>query len=392
MAAIPSRCRGADVNVEALIAAAQQQSGFSNLGDDSILEGLRILVHSLNAEAKLTKAGTKRWEANIVSTLVNRLRVEDYLASHSELLNRPIDRPMFVFGLPRTGTTLTINLLNADPARRCFLRWEAVDSVPPPRAGDLSSDRRCLAEQERIDQSLKYIPHIAAMHHEDANSPTECQFAMSPSFCAQYYEANADIPTYRKWFLETSYLPAFRYHKRLLQLLQAEASGRWTLKNPWHPLYLDDLMSVYPDAQLVMTHRDPVEVVGSACSLIKAVRQMYSDDVDNMRIGECMLDIFDRMIERTIAYKEKHGESSIYDVQYADLMRDPISVLRDLYRNFGEPFTSQAKTSMTAYLASNPQGKHGRHEYALEDYGLSKEMVRNHYRDYVSRFAIPIRD
>lgn len=380
------------MEVESLIAAARQQTGLSNLGDESILEGLRILVHSLNTEARLTEAGAKRWEAMLVSTLANRLRVEDYLAQHPDLLERPIERPMFVFGLPRTGTTLAINLLDADPARRCFLRWESINSVPPPKAGALSSDPRCLAEQERLNLSVKYAPHIAAMHYEDADSPTECQFAMSPSFCAQYYEANADIPTYRQWFLETSYLPAFRYHKRLLQLLQAEVGGRWTLKNPWHPLYLDDLTTVYPDAQLVMTHRDPVEVLGSACSLISAVRQMFSDEVDNHKIGESMLDIFDRMIDRAIAYKEKHGEGAIYDVQYADLMHDPIAVMRSIYRNFDEPLTAEAEASMSAFLANNPQGKHGRHNYALEHYGLTTDMVRNHYRDYIKRFRIPVRD
>jgi hypothetical protein len=377
--------------VDNLIAAAWQQTGLTDFGDDAFREGLGILVQSLNTEAKLTEAGAERWEAILVKTLANRLAVEDHLSKHPELLDPPIDRPMFVFGLPRTGTTLAINLLNADPARRCFLRWEAFTSVPPPAKGALSSDPRCLAEQARLDMSLKYMPHISAMHHEDADSPTECQFAMAPSFCAQYYESSADIPGYRDWFLNTSYLPAFRYHKRLLQLLQAEAGGRWTLKNPWHPLFLDDLTTIYPDAQLVMTHRDPVAVVGSACSLIRAVRHMFSDDVDCLRIGEAMVDIFDRMIARAAAYREKHGEASIYDMHYARLTRDPIGTIRALYRHFDEPFTADAEAAMVAFLAGNPQGKHGKHDYALEDYGLSEAAVRDHFKDYVARFDIPTR-
>jgi hypothetical protein len=380
------------MDVPTLIAAAERHTGLSDLGDTRILVGLHKLVDALNTEANLSENGRKRWEANIVNTLVNRLRVEDYLQKHPELLQRPVDRPLFVFGLPRTGTTLTINLLHEDPARRSLLRWEALDSVPPPEAGELSTDPRCLKEQAKLDMSVKLAPHIPAMHHEDADSPTECQFAMAPSFCAQYYEANAYIPSYRKWFLETSYLPAFQYHKRLLQLLQSEAPGRWTLKNPWHALFLDDLTKVYPDAQLVMTHRDPVEVLGSACSLIKHVRLMFSDNVDTISIGKSMVDTFDKMIEGAVAYKKRHGGDSIYNLQYAALMRDPISEVRKLYAHFAEPFTRETESRMTAYLANNPQGKHGQHKYSLEEYGLTREQVREHFREYCREFAIPCKD
>ena len=145
--------------------------------------------------------------ANIVDTLVNRLRIVDYLKKHPELLERPVEAPIFVFGLPRTGTTLTINLLNADPARRCLLRWEALNSVPPAKAGELHSDPRYVAEQQKLEASIKYMPHIAAIHYEDADSPTECQYAMALSFCAQIFEANVRIPSYRDWFMKTSYFP-----------------------------------------------------------------------------------------------------------------------------------------------------------------------------------------
>lgn len=375
-----------------LIAAAQQLTGLTSLGDDSILEGLNKLVDGLNNEAKLNARGEKSVEGNIIATLANRMRVEDYLAQHPELLERPIEKPLFVFGLPRTGTTLVINLLNADPARRGFLRWEAFDSVPPPKSSELHAGPRYEKAQAQIDMSLKYAPHISAIHHEDGDSPTECQFAMSPSFCAQYYDSMYEMPSYHNWLLnQADYLPAFRYHKRLLQLLQAEAPGRWTLKNPWHPLFLNALTTVYPDAQLVMTHRDPVDVVGSACSLLKAVRPMFSDNVDFHAIGVNMLDTFDKMIERTIAYKEKHGWDSICDMQYADVVRDPIGEVKKVYKHFDEPVTAEAETAMNAFMQNNPQGKHGSHKYALEDYGLTKEQIRAHYKDYTDRFNIPVK-
>jgi Sulfotransferase family len=377
------------MNVDEIIDKARSITGLVDLGDRTVLEGLERLVSASNLEANLSAAGAPRWEANLVGILSNRLRVVDYLKKHPALLERPIDRPMFVFGLPRTGTTLTINLLSADPARRCLLRWEALNSVPPAAAGALHTDPRCVAEQQRLEMSVKYAPQIAAAHYEDADSPSECQFAMAPSFCAQIFDSSVHVPSYGAWFLrEASYLPAFRFHKRLLQLLQAENGGRWTLKNPWHPLFLNDLVTVYPDAQLVMTHRDPAEVVGSACSLIRLVRPMFSDVVELRQIAAQLIDTFDLMIARQNEYRAAHGESSIYDIRYKDQLRDPIGQMRALYAHFEEPLTQEAESAMEKKLAANPQGKHGKHIYSLEEFGLNAADVRRHFREYCERFGV----
>jgi hypothetical protein len=328
----------------------------------------------------------------LVAALANRLRIEDWIAQHPEILDAPIEKPMFVFGLPRTGTTLVINLLAADPARRAFLRWEAFDSVPPPTSAELHAGPRYQAQADRLAMAAKFMPHISAIHHEDADSPTECQFSMAPSFCAQVYESQAYIPTYRHWLMhEADYRPAFRYHKRLLQFLQSEAPGRWTLKNPWHPLFLDVLHETYPDAQLVMTHRDPAEVLGSACSLIKAVRPVYTDHVDLEAIGRDFAETFEIMIARMLAYREKHGWDAIYDVQYVDTLKDPIGVMRGIYAHFGEDLTPEAEAAMQTYMANNRQGKHGRHSYTLEEFGLSKEAVHERFAGYIERISIPVK-
>jgi hypothetical protein len=380
------------MNVAGIIDKARVVTGLSDLGDPAVLQGLDILVSASNAEARLSEAGAQRWEANLVGILSNRLRIVDYLKKNPALLERPIERPMFVFGLPRTGTTLTINLLSADPARRCLLRWEALNSAPPAAAGALRSDPRAVAEQQRLVMSIKYAPQIAAAHYEDADSPTECQYAMAPSFCTQLFDSTLHIPSYGDWFLhKTSYLPAFRFHKQMLQLLQANNGGRWTLKNPWHPLFLEDLITIYPDAQLVMTHRDPAEVVGSACSLIRLVRPMFSDTVNLRQIADQMLDTFDLMIARQNAYRDRHGETSICDILYTDQLRDPIGQIRKIYTHFDEPLTGEAEAAMVKLLADNPQGKHGKHIYSLDEFGLTANGIRQHFRDYCRRFDIPLK-
>jgi len=379
------------MTVDEVIEAARAQTGLTDYGDPAILEGLEVLLASYAGEARFTERGAQLAHAELVTQMANRMKVEDWLARHPELLDAPIEKPLFVFGLPRTGTTLLINLLHSDPARRSFLRWEAYDPVPPPRPEELHEGPRYQAMQDKTQMALQYMPQIAAIHYEDADSPTECQFLMTPSFCSQVYEAQADIPTYRKWFLEADYGPAFRYHKRMLQLLQAEAKGRWTLKNPWHPLYLDALHEVYPDAQLVMTHRDPADVLGSIGSLIKYVRAVYSDDVDLAAIGRDFVETFRIMIERQDAFRARHGQDAILDVQYADVMRDPIDQCRRIYDHFGEPFTPEAQSAMGGYMAANPKGKHGRHEYHLEEYGLTREGVHRTFADYIERYRIPVK-
>ena len=381
------------MTVEEIIAEATARTGLTEIGDESVLEGLTRLIQAYETEARLTPQGLAMKRETLIANMAIRMQVEDWLARHPELLERPIEKPLFVFGLPRTGTTLLVGLLAADPARRCFLNWEWGEPMPPAQPGELHAGRRYEAAKARGEMALEHVPHIAAIHFEEADSPSECQFLMTPSFAAQVYEAQADIPSWRHWFLhEADYLPAFRFHKRMLQALQHHVGGRWTLKNPWHPLFLDALTEVYPDAQLVMTHRDPAEVVGSCCSLIKYVRQMFSDDVDLKGIGETFMDTFEIMIARANAFKAKHGADAILDVQYADNMRDPMGVVRGIYERFDEPLSAEAEAAMQAYLANNQKGKHGKHTYDLAEYGLSREGVRARFKDYIERYAIPVKD
>ncbi|MBU6265954.1 MAG: sulfotransferase [Sphingomonadales bacterium] len=378
--------------VQDVLDAARAQTGLDNFTDAYALGALERLLDGYNNEAKFTERGHGMAVKSLVDAMATRMKIDDYLAQRPELLERPIEKPMFVFGLPRTGTTLTINLLSSDPARRSFLRWEIANPLPPATREELHAGPRFEAEQEKSRMALQYMPQIAAIHFEWADSPTECQFLMTPSFVSQVYESQAYIPTYRDWFLnQADYHPAFAFHKRMLQALQTTTGGRWTLKNPWHPLFLDALTDTYPDAQLVMTHRDPAEVLGSACSLIKTVRPIYTEHEDLHAIGRDFLETFEVMIARQQAFREKHGQDAIHDVQYADTLKDPIGVVRGIYNRFDEPFTPEAEAAMNAYMTGNQQGKHGKHTYALEDYGLSKAMVHERFADYIGRYDIPVK-
>lgn len=379
------------LQIDQIIGKAEAATGLKGIDEAHVLDALTVLVNASNEEGKLSVAGEQRWQGMLVNQLANYMKITDYLRQHPELLERPVENPMFVFGLPRTGTTLTINLLSADPGRRCFLRWESLNPVPPAKKGELHADARCKAEQERLEALVKLAPHIAAAHYEDADSPSECQFNMACTFTAQLFDSNLHIPSYRKWFFNTDYVPTFRFHKQFLQLLQENNGGRWTLKNPWHPLFLDAIHEVYPDAQLVMTHRDPVEVVGSACSLLRLVRPAYSDEVDLRDIADLILETFDLMIARQNAFREQHGDQIIFDIQYSEQLRDPIAQMKKLYARFDTPFTGEVETAMNHKLAANPKDRFGKHVYSLEEFGLTAGAIRERYRDYCERFDIPTR-
>lgn len=381
------------MTVDEVIAAASAQCGLSGIGDPSALDGLGRLLDSYASEAKFTERGAMMAHGFLVTQMKHRMQIEGWLAEHPELLDRPIDKPLFVFGLPRTGTTLMINLIAADPARRSFMRWESLEPIPPATPEEIHGGRRFEVAKAQGEMAKQHMPHIAAIHWEEPDSPTECQFLMTPSFCSQVYESQAAVPSYRRWFMfEADYRPAFAFHKRTLQALQHHAGGRWTLKNPWHPLYLDALVGTYPDAQLVMTHRDPADVVGSICSLIKHVRRIYSDTVDLKAIGRDFMETFEVMIERTVAFKEARGEGSILDVQYADTTTDPMGVVERIYANFDEPLTDAARAAMQKYMDDNPKGKHGKHDYDLAEYGLDRAGVHRRFAGYIDRFAIPVRE
>jgi hypothetical protein len=379
------------MEAQTIIANARAATRLEDMGDPYALEGLEALVKSSNEDARLSERAAAMWEASITGYLVNRLKVIDYAKQHPELLERPIEKPTFVFGLPRTGTTMTINLLSSDPARRCFRRWEALGPIPPVKVGEEKSDPRYLAAVAQGEMAMQYMPHIAAIHWEDADSPSEDQYAMAQSFCAEIFDSQLNIPSYRQWFFAADYKPAFRYQKMLLQVLQENVGGHWTLKNPWHPLFLDALTDVYPDAQLVMTHRDPVDVLGSACSLLKAVRPIYTEDMRLEEIAECLVQTFEQMIARSNAFRDRHGEDAIFDIQYAAQIKDPLGTMRALYNRFDTPFTAEAQAGMEAMMAYNPQGKHGKHKYTLEEFGLSAKWVRDHFKDYTDRFSVPVK-
>jgi hypothetical protein len=372
---------------DALIEEAQRATGLERFDSDSFREGLEVFVRDANRQQR-AEPQVELLKASIIKPLIDRLKTTDYLGRHAELLERPIERPVFVFGIPRTGTTLLSNLLAADPNRRSPLTWEIDDPVPPPAADSLYNDPRAIARLEQEKAMLAANPAIGKYYRNSAIYPNECMFFMQHDFKALIWESKGTLPEYRDWLFQADLSSTYRYHKRFLQLLQAEAPGIWNLKMPSHALWLETLLEVYPDARLVWTHRDPYTATGSFCSLITLGHRRFTGSVDIPWIAEDMPWQAKEHADRIMDARERLGEDRIIDVHYADLLRNPIETMRALYRQLGDDFTAEAEAGMQAWIDDNPQNKFGRHEYRLAEFGLSVEKLAPMFERYLSRYEV----
>lgn len=372
---------------EQLIEEAMERTGLDRFDSDSFREGLDIFLKDVN-QGEYSEAGLARMKANLIDLLANRLKTTAYLEQRPELLDRPVERPVFVFGIPRTGTTLLNNLLACDPARRSPLSWEIDDPVPPPTTAGLRSDSRAVARLEQEKAMLAARPEMGKYYRSSAVYPNECIFFMAHDFKALALESRGRLPNYRDWLFSTDMTSAYQYHKRFLQLLQADAPGTWNLKMPSHGLWIDTILKVYPDARLVWTHRDPFTATGSFCSIISLAHMGFTGKVDARWLAENCTWQVKQHIDRIMDARDRLGEDSMIDVHYADLINDPLGTMRSLYKALGDEFTPEAEAAMRAWLADNPQNKFGKHEYKLAQYGLSVDKLQPIFERYLDRYDV----
>lgn len=376
-----------------LVAEARAATGLEDLGPDDHREGLELYCEAAFGEARLSELGAMAVRGNLLASLVNRLKVVDHAARHPEVTARPVTAPIFVIGMFRAGTTLLSNLLDQDPANRALIRWESMDSVPPPTPADARSGPRVEAARIGADVLEQLNPAIKAIHHEEVDGPTECIALMAQDFKSMSWEAIANVPSYGAWLDDVDQTSAYRYHRLALQVLQSGGvHGRWTLKSPHHAIALDALTSVYPDAKLVLLHRDPAILCASVCSLISTLTGTFSDADHTRYIAAHWTDRLALSVDRIDAFRDAHPEHPILDVQYQDLVRDPVDTVAGIYAATGEALSPGAREAMRRYVGANGRAKHGVHTYDLAAFGLEREAVRERFAGYVRRYDIPPED
>lgn len=375
---------------EALLAEARRRARLEDFDEDGFRDPFRRVVHSFDREAGLSLLGRIAARQDLVRLLTSRLQVVEDFRRHPDMAAEVVRRPLFVTGLPRTGTTLLHGLLAQDPASRAPLHWESVFPSPPERSRQRVRPRiDAAARQLRWFHRLN--PDIRRMHPLGATLPEECLIITSHSFLSYQFQTSHHVPSYQAW-LETQDLKrCYAWHRRFLQHLQWRGRGeRWVLKAPAHLFGIPALFETYPDAGVVFTHRDPTEVAASLASLTTFLRRTFSDDVDARAVGTEMTARWARGIYKALADRDAGAgpPRQFLDVRYTDLVRDPIGTVRRLYAHFDMPFTDAAEDRMRRFLAANPKDKNGRHVYALADFGLDADAERARYRAYVERFDL----
>lgn len=379
------------IRPDTLIAAACSQTGLEDFGGDSFREGLSVYCESVSAEAQLNPVGSAVVPGAILSALANRLRITDWLRRHPEVSGERIEAPFVVIGLFRAGTTLLSYLLEKDPRHRPLLRWEAADSVPPPLPATLRSDPRIAAARAAAAMLDQINPRVRLVQSEEPDGPTECISVLNQDFKSLVWEAMANVPGYGRWLQATDHRSAYEYHRRVLQVLQSGGvRGRWSLKSPHHALHLDALTAVYPDARLVLMHRDPVVLCTSVCSLIGTLTRTFSDADHRRYIADHWTDVLAKSIAGVDAFRDANPGRRIVDVHYAELVRDPLGTMRRVYAAFGDEPDGPALDAMTEHVASRPKGRFGTHTYRPEEFGLDAAALAERFRPYVERYDVPL--
>ena len=376
---------------EDLLERAQRRDGLADFGDTPFLEGLQMLLQACAEEADLSLFGrfVTRWD--IVRFLSNLLQLRRRELMAPEILDQPIERPIFIAGVPRSGTTYLHRLLTNDPANRVPRIWQLIYPYPGPKTGRHRDRRQKLvARQLKIFKLL--APEFQNLHPIDANSPQECSEITAHIFSSLRFDTNYFVPSYRRWVDNTGHLEAYRFHKRFLQHLQHQtpAGDRWLLKCPDHVFALTAIRAAYPDARLVFVHRDPVRVLLSVTRLTEVLRRPFSRHVDQARLGR---DVSDRWLAGTDLMIEAADQDAFDDrilhIYYCDLVSDPLRTVERLYDHFGLHFDGDVADRIRSVAYAEPNGGHGgTRRYSFETYHIDGGVERERYARYMARFDI----
>jgi hypothetical protein len=375
------------LSADELIGRAQRQTGLVDFGSTPFQEPLQNLLRACREEAELSLFGrfATRWDT--VRFLSNLLRLREEERRAPEILEERIEQPIFIAGLPRSGTTFLHSLLAEDDTNLVPRIWQLIHPYPLGTGADQRPRR--VSRQLRMFGML--APEFRRMHPIDASSPQECSEITAHVFASLRFDTTYHVPSYRRWLDETGHFDAYRFHKRFLQHLQHQAgvSGHWVLKCPDHIFALDALRAVYPDAGIVFVHRDPLAVLPSVTRLTEVLRRPFTRQIDKLEIGRQDSDRWLSATELMAEAADKEQfEEPILHIHYLNLVGDPLETVAALYRHFGRALDPHTATRISRLVEAKPNGGYGTRRSHLEDYGLDPIAERNRYARYVERFGI----
>jgi len=380
------------LHVEELLHAARERApGLKDFGSDNYRQALEVPTQALNTEAKLSATGIAMMRERLVGQLVNRLIMEDYFQRFPEIAQIEINDPLVIVGLPRTGTTMLQRTLAVDPRFYSAAWWETRYPAPLTGEGPQDCANRIAMAKAEVAQTIEAIPQILSIHPMSATLCDEEFMLMEHSFlCAM--DAYADVPSYTAWLDQQDQRPVYVQLKKMLQFLQWQKSQRgevqgqrWLLKAPQHLHTLEILLSVFPQAQVILTHREPAQTIPSMASMAHTLWQIYSDQPDPRSAGRQWNSRMARGIHHTMQVREQEDAKRFLDIHFADTVAQPMEVLAKVYQFAGLPFTEKARAQAQQWLSSNGREKRAGHDYTLETFGLSDQQMQADYAQYRAR-------
>lgn len=362
-----------DFSVDSVLNDARSKAGLEDFGASDFMPGLKVLLETYDV-TQWSERGRKSKRRRVVDLLAARLRIEQAFKDHPAIRDERIVRPIYLTGLPRTGTSALLNLLANDTTNRSMKLWEGINPDPFQGFERGVDDPRYVQMKAWEEKNRKENPDFNKIHKSGADTPEECIHLLNHTFCDVQFGFELMLEPYASWFHQQDLSASYRYYADLLRMLQWQRPAeRWLLKSPAHMWALDKVVENFPDACVVVTHRNPLEVVGSYCSMMGAM--MKERTFDPKTLGPVVLTYLVNSAKTAKKHREQLSASQSIDIQYTDFVADPMSVAQTIYQHFDLPLSQETEQAMQAHIDSHPMNKHGKHEYGLGLYGLTEQQV-----------------
>tara|TARA_R110000850_G_scaffold37614_3_gene99069 strand:+ start:2371 stop:3516 length:1146 start_codon:yes stop_codon:yes gene_type:complete len=374
------------------IPTAEMMLAAAGLPDDlavGTLPGLTAALKSLAEESGLSTDGLARALAQFEDNLARLAAIAADRKMHTEIAEVVIDRPVFILGLPRCGTSILHALIGADPQVRTPLQWEVAAPSPPPKADSFDIDSRADEFDSYVAENFTGVwADVLKAHPIGARIPQECGMILETAFQGINPTMLFRLPGYYNWYRYADTSFGYQVHKMWLQhLAWKNPRKRWVLKVQEHAFHLPELMSVYPDAVLVQPHRDPVTVMASISRLIEVIRCVSFPQIDRAALGQELLHLWHDGQVASLAWRKANPQMQVHDLRFKDIVVDPVAAVRGIYAHADMDFTPETERSVQGWWDANPADKHGQHKYELADYGLTREQVESVYADYIHAYG-----
>ncbi|MGY8807025.1 MAG: sulfotransferase family protein [Gammaproteobacteria bacterium] len=353
------------------------------LGEEDYVEPLEILIDSINKNNRFNAFGKIAFNHQLKSRL--KVRRDLYQLHLNNKFSEPSD-PVFVIGLPRSGTTFLFNLLSLDEAHRSPLYWEIMSPLPITKDAK-EKDRR----ERKVNRDLKLartlIPKLNSIHTIRANTPEECEQIATMNARSFVYMCMADVPEYIDYLKYCSFDSVFMWHKRFFQALELNGKPkRWLLKDPSHIGHIPEILQTYPNAKFVHIHRDPADSVGSFCSLTKNVRSAFSKKVNTRDIGKTVIDFWNHNLNKGMEDRKELAPDQIIDINYHDFIKSPLMQVKNIYHQLNFDMTIENENAIEHYLSKDQINSKPSHQYSLTEFGLDETIIKEQFRDYMLNY------